>query len=46
MKQRQLVFFRHYFKDFFEPLDDKVKNKIDQVLFLIRIAERIPSKFL
>ena len=45
MKQRQLVFFRHYFKNFFEPLDDKLKNKIDQVLFLIRIAERIPSKF-
>ena len=45
MKPRQLVFFKHYFKDFFEPLDDKLKDKIDQVLFMIRIAERIPSKF-
>lgn len=26
-------------------MDDKLKNKIDQVLFMIRIAERIPSKF-
>lgn len=41
-QQRQLVFFKNYFRDFFEPLNDKVKDKIDQVLFLVRIAERIP----
>ena len=44
-QQRQLVFFKHYFKDFFDPLNEKLKGKIDQVLFMIRIAERIPSKF-
>ena len=44
-QQRQLVFFKHYFKDFYEPLNDKLKGKIDQVLFLVRIAERIPKKF-
>lgn len=44
-QQRQLVFFKNYFRDFFEPLNDKVKDKIDQVLFLVRIAERIPRKF-
>src|SRR5690606_1657765 len=44
-QQRQLVFFKSYFRDFFEPLNDKVKDKIDQVLFLVRIAERIPRKF-
>lgn len=44
-QQRQLVFFKHHFKDFFDPLTDKLKDKIDQVLFMIRIAERIPSKF-
>lgn len=43
--QRQLVFFKHYFKEFFEPLNDKLKDKIDQVLFMVRIAERIPTKF-
>ncbi|SHK16299.1 Phage derived protein Gp49-like [Reichenbachiella agariperforans] len=26
-------------------LDPKLKNKVDEVLFMIRIAERIPSKF-
>lgn len=44
-QQRKLVFFKNYFRDFFEPLNEKVKDKIDQVLFLVRIAERIPRKF-
>lgn len=44
-QQRQLVFFKHYFRDFFDPLNDKLKDKIDQVFFMIQIAERIPSKF-
>lgn len=44
-QQRQLVFFKNYFKDFFDPLNVKLKDKIDQVLFMIRIAERIPAKF-
>lgn len=42
---RQLIFYKHYFKDFFDPLNEKVKEKIDQVLFTVRLAERIPSKF-
>ena len=44
-QKRQLVFFKSYFKDFFEPLNNKLKDKIDEVLFMIRIAERIPRKF-
>tara|TARA_R110000737_G_scaffold323364_1_gene335939 strand:+ start:1241 stop:1591 length:351 start_codon:yes stop_codon:yes gene_type:complete len=44
-QRRQLVFFKHHFRDFFEPLNDKLKDKIDQVLFMIRIADRIPAKF-
>ena len=44
-QKRKLVFFRSYFKDFFDPLNNKLKNKIDEVLFMIRIAERIPRKF-
>ena len=44
-QQRQLVFFKNYFRDFLEPLNEKVKDKIDQVLFLVMIAEQIPRKF-
>ena len=44
-QQRQLVFFKNYFSDFFEPLNEKVKDKIDQVLFMVRTVERVPKKF-
>ncbi len=42
---REIVFYKDYFDEFFEPLDEKVKNKIDEVLFLITIVERVPKKF-
>ncbi|MEM8895073.1 MAG: type II toxin-antitoxin system RelE/ParE family toxin [Bacteroidota bacterium] len=44
-QQRELVFFKNYFRAFFDSLNEKVKDKIDQVLFLVRIADRIPRKF-
>jgi phage-related protein len=44
-KNRQLIFFKNYFKDFFESQNEKLKDKIDYVLFLITIADRIPKKF-
>jgi len=40
------VFYRHYFGEFFERQSEKVKEKIDYVLFLVTHAERIPEKFL
>lgn len=42
---REIVFYKNYFDDFFEPLTDKVKNKIDEVLFMMTIIERVPTKF-
>ena len=44
-RKRKLIFFRNHFKEFFEPLNDKAKEKIDYVLFLVVTAERIPKKF-
>lgn len=43
---RELVFFRHYFQKFFAPQTEKVKEKIDYVLFMLTHADRIPEKFL
>jgi putative component of toxin-antitoxin plasmid stabilization module len=43
---RELVFYRHYFHEFFDRQSDKVKGKIDYVLFLMTHAERVPEKFL
>lgn len=42
---RQIVFYRDYFDVFFEALTEKVKDKIDEVLFLMTILERVPTKF-
>ena len=42
---RNIIFYKNYFYDFFDLLYEKVKNKIDEVLFMITIIERIPTKF-
>lgn len=42
---RQIIYFKHYFSDFFEEQTEKVKEKIDYVLFVVTVAERIPKKF-
>jgi putative component of toxin-antitoxin plasmid stabilization module len=44
-KIRQIIFYKHYFLDFFDDQTDKVKDKIEHVLFVISVAERIPVKF-
>jgi len=42
---REIVFYKDYFDDFFKTLTDKVKDKIDEVLFMMTILERVPTKF-
>jgi phage-related protein len=42
---RQIIFFKDYFFDFFEQQTEKVKEKIDHVLFVVTVAKRIPQKF-
>jgi len=44
-KKRHIIFFKNFFKEFFDSQSEKVKDKIDYVLFLITTAERIPKKF-
>ena len=44
-KRRQIIYFKSYFFDFFNAQTERVKDKIDYVLFLISVAERIPGKF-
>ena len=43
---RELIFYRHYFQDFFDRQTEKVKEKIDYVLFMITHIDKIPEKFL
>lgn len=44
-KKRQLIYFREYFWDFFNKQSEKTKDKIDYVLFLVTVADKIPRKF-
>jgi phage-related protein len=44
-KIRQVIFYKDYFLDFHNDQTDKVKEKIEHVLFVISVAERIPVKF-
>ena len=42
---RKIIYYKNYFRDFFAEQPEKVKDKIDYVLFVITVAERIPLKF-
>ncbi|HCA43405.1 MAG TPA: addiction module toxin RelE [Bacteroidetes bacterium] len=42
---REIIFYKDYFDKFFNPLSERVKNKIDEILYMITIIERIPTKF-
>ena len=42
---RQIIYFKDYFLDFFDQQAEKVKEKIDHVLFVVTVADRIPQKF-
>ena len=44
-KKRTLIFYKDHFNDFFDKLPEKVKGKIDEVLYMIMVLERIPAKF-
>ena len=44
-KIRTLIFYKDYFIDFFDKLPEKVKGKIDEVLYILVVLERIPVKF-
>ncbi|MCD4834428.1 MAG: type II toxin-antitoxin system RelE/ParE family toxin [Bacteroidales bacterium] len=44
-RKRKIIYFKNYFKEFFDSQTEKVKDKIDYVLFLVTVAEQIPKKF-
>jgi len=44
-KIRQIIFYKDYFLDFYNDQTAKVKDKIEHVLFVVSVTERIPKKF-
>ena len=43
--QRQIIFHKHYFLDFYLEQPDKVQEKIEYVFKIIRSVQNIPKKF-
>lgn len=46
MEKRKIIFYEHYFRDFFSEQDEKVKKKIAQVLIWIQTLDFIPVTFM
>ncbi|MBT3386011.1 MAG: type II toxin-antitoxin system RelE/ParE family toxin [Prolixibacteraceae bacterium] len=44
-RKRKIFYFKNYFQEFFNAQKEKVKDKIDYVLFLVIVADKIPKKF-
>ncbi|MGP8215466.1 MAG: type II toxin-antitoxin system RelE/ParE family toxin [Bacteroidia bacterium] len=44
--ERQIIFYKSYFLDFYTGQPQKVQEKIDYVLKLIKLVDRVPEKFL
>ena len=42
---RQLIFYKNYFKDFYRKQDIKTKKKITFVLRIIQTLDRIPEEY-
>lgn len=45
-KQRQIIFHKHYFTDFYLEQTEKVQEKIDYVFKILRTVQSVPKKFL
>ena len=45
MANRQIIFYKHYFNEFYIELAEDVRTKLNNVMKLIKTADRIPVKF-
>ncbi len=42
---RSLIYYRDYFYEFYNGQSEKVRAKIDYVLFVLTVAKRIPKQY-
>ncbi len=43
---RKIIFYKHYFLDFYDKQNYRVQEKIDYVFRIIRTVQNVPAKFL
>jgi phage-related protein len=44
--ERQIIFHKHYFIEFYAAQTQKVQEKIDYIFILLRTVDKVPKKFL
>jgi phage-related protein len=44
--ERQIIFYKHYFQDFYLEQSEKVQEKIEFVFKIIKTVQNVPKKFL
>jgi len=44
--EREIIYFRHYFEEFYDSLPQKVREKYRYVLYIIENIPKVPEKFL
>ena len=42
---RQMIFYKTYFRDFYNGLNERARSKIDHVLFILESQPIVPQKF-
>lgn len=45
-EQRHIIFYKHYFVDFYLELNEKVQEKIEYVFIILKTVKKVPKKFL
>ena len=45
-KERQIIFFKKYFVDFYLEQNEKIQEKIEYVFKIIKTVQKVPKKFL
>ena len=43
--ERKIIAYKRYFLDFYEDLPDNVQAKIEWILNLIQVTQRVPEKY-
>lgn len=43
---RQIIFYEHYFTDFYLLQNEKVQEKIEYIFKIVRTVQNVPKKFL
>ena len=46
MKERQILYYKKYFIDFFMSLDDAARKKVSYILDMLKTQERLNKNFI